>query len=464
MSKAGAAAGRPRSAGGRAPSSASVSHGDDLMVERSRPRNPISRAQIETVLSRSVAGISLIFALQTVPAVLQQFAKHPSLGTALMAYGLGLAIACVVVATVIKRGVRTTTSSVAVVYLVALIACPFVVQHAAADVSDKPWLWYLCTVATSCAAIGFTVRWAAIYTVVAPVVYGVVRMQPSGGHADLLLASLDVLYAILLGQVVLIIITMLRIATSNVDLAQSNALAQYFGAVRQHATEVERVEVDSIVHDSVLATLLAAAGARTTKGAELAATMAANAVARLLDASSARTDDEARIPFQRLGTRLRHEAAASSVPFTFLDTSDASVTVPEQVSEALYAAALQAMVNSVQHAGAADAPVARALTLSATAADGCSIEIADCGIGFDATLVPMERLGLRVSIQERVTSVGGFVCVRTSMGMGTIITLRWPRPDDQAPLEVEAITGVISIEMDEPGDQSGLLTPDGAGT
>ncbi|MBB5642184.1 sensor histidine kinase [Cryobacterium roopkundense] len=462
MSKPEAGTFRPRFAGRGTAASAAVNRSDDLMVAGSRPRNPISRAQIETVLSRSVAGISVIFALQSLPAVLHQFQDHASIGTSLMAGGLGVAIACVVLATVFKRGVRTATSGVAVVYLLAMAAWPFVVLHAAVDVSDKPWLWYLCTVATSCAAIGFSVRWAAIYTVVAPVTYGIVRMQPSGGQADLLLASLDVLYAVLLGQVVLIIITMLRTATSNVDTAQSNALVQYCLAVRQHATEVERVEVDSIVHDSVLATLLSAAGARTEKGAELAATMAANAVARLLDASAARPDEEARIPFQRLGTRLKHEAAASAAPFTFVDTSEPSVTVPEQVSEALFAAALQAMVNSVQHAGIADAPVARALTLSATPDDGCRIEIADSGVGFDSTLIPTERLGLRVSIQERVTSVGGFVCVRTSLGMGTIITLRWPRPDDQPPLEVEEIEGVPSIELDAPGNQTDLMSPGGA--
>ncbi|MDH6235920.1 ATP-binding protein [Cryobacterium sp. CG_9.6] len=414
-----------------------------------RPRNSLSRAQIETVLSRSVAAISVIFALQSVPAVLHQYEEHPTVGTAIMAVALGLAIAGVLVATLVKRCVSWCTGTVAVFYLMAIAAWPFVIEHTPVDVSDKPWLWYLCTVATSCAAIGFSPRWAAVYTVVAPVAYGIVRMQDSGGGADLLLASLDVMYAVILGQVVLILITMLRSATSNVDLAQSNALAQYTSSVRQHATDVERVEVDSIVHDSVLATLLAAAGSRTAKGAELAAIMAANAIARLREASEARPDDVARLPVTRLGTRLRHEAAASAAPFTFIDHSDASVTVPEQVSEALFAAAVQAMVNSVQHAGRADASVSRALTLTASPDDGCRIEIADSGVGFDASAVPEERLGLRVSIQERVTSVGGFVCVRTSVGKGTIITLRWPRPADQAPLETVEGDGISSIDVSE---------------
>jgi len=425
-----------------------------LLGEGSRSRKPLSRAQIESVLSRSVAGISVIFALQNVPTVLQQYGEHRALGTAAMALVLGLAIAFVVVATVVKACVRVSTSIVAVVYLIAIVAWPLAIEHIPVDVSDKPWLWYLCTVATSCAAIGFRLRWAAVYTVVAPVAYGVVRMHPSGGGADLLLASLDVMYAVLLGQVVLIIITLLRTASSNVDLAQSNALAQYLYSVRQHATEVERVEVDSIVHDSVLATLLSAAGARTDKGAELAATMAGNAVSRLLEASEARPDDEARVPFSRLSTRLRHEAAASSAPFSFRDHSEPRLTLPEHVSEALFAAALQAMVNSVQHAGQADVRVARTLTLSASTVEGCHVEIADTGVGFDACLVPEGRLGLRVSIQERVASVGGFVNVRTGVGRGTIITLSWPRPRDQARAEVEAVAGFPSMDMQSDGPAS----------
>jgi len=425
---------------------------EKLLGEGSRSRKPLSRAQIESVLSRSVAGISVIFALQNVPTVLQQYAEHRALGTAAMAIALGLAIAFVVVATVVKACVRVSTSMVAIFYFIAIVAWPFAIEHVPEDVSDKPWLWYLCTVATSCAAIGFRLRWAAVYTVVAPVAYGVVRMHPSGGGADLLLASLDVMYAVLLGQVVLIIITLLRNASSNVDLAQSNALAQYLYSVRQHATEVERVEVDSIVHDTVLATLLSAAGARTDKGAELAATMAGNAVSRLLEASTARPDDEARVPFSRLSTRLRHEAAASSAPFSFIDHSEPRVAVPEQVSEALFAAALQAMVNSVQHAGKADVRVLRTLTLTASTVGGCHVEIADTGVGFDACLVPEGRLGLRVSIQDRVLSVGGFVDVNTSVGRGTIITLSWPRPLEHARAEVEAVAGfpAAGLRSDEP--------------
>ena len=225
-----------------------------------QPRKPSSRTRIDTVLSRSVGGVSLVFAFQSLPIMLGQLDTLKEGWALAMASALAAAIVLVVLSTLLKVGVRVATGSVSAVYLVALVAWPFLMRDPGAVLEGKPWLWYLCTVATSCAAIAFPVFWAAIYTVVAPVGYGILRMLPAGGGADLLLASLDVVYAILLGQVVLIIIVLLRQATVAVDVAQSNALHKYAIAVRQHATEVERIEVDSIVHDSVLATLLSAAG------------------------------------------------------------------------------------------------------------------------------------------------------------------------------------------------------------
>ena len=62
---------------------------------------------------------------------------------------------------------------------------------------------------------------------------------------------------------------------------------------------------------------------------------------------------------------------------------------------------------------------------------GCTIEITDTGVGFDPAAVPEERLGLRISIRERVTSAGGTVKVRTGVGRGTTITLEWPQADGE---------------------------------
>ncbi|MCU1447552.1 MAG: two-component system sensor protein [Cryobacterium sp.] len=400
--------------------------GADLLHEAKQPRKPISQAQIERVVSRAVGSVGLIFALQTYPAMTGQLDRlRPGLGialTTLIFTVLGVAI----LATWLKRFIRITSGLFAVVYLVALIAWPMMLISPDSVLDGKPWLWYLCTVATSCAAVSFPLWWAMIYTILAPLAYGIVRVSPAGGGAEPMLGFLDAFYAILLGQVVLIIITMLRQATAAVDTAQTTALGTYAAAVRQHATEVERVQVDSIVHDSVLAALLSAAAAATPKAAELASTMAQDAITRLTEAGSVPAGDDSLVPFTRLKAEIRAIATRFEEPIEFIDCDAEDLGLPGYASEALVAATGQAIVNSIQHAGTAGEPVVRSVRMNSNLLGGCTIEIVDSGIGFDPAAVPSERLGLRISIQERVATAGGSVQVRSAPGQGTSILIEWP--------------------------------------
>jgi signal transduction histidine kinase len=63
---------------------------------------------------------------------------------------------------------------------------------------------------------------------------------------------------------------------------------------------------------------------------------------------------------------------------------------------------------------------------------GILVEVGDNGAGFDASTIPTERLGVRVSIVERVTSAGGTVKVDSAPHRGTTITVSWPAPKTEA--------------------------------
>jgi hypothetical protein len=393
------------------------------------PRNPISRAQIETVISRSVAGVSLVFSLQSLPMFFSQLDQRLAFWAIGLASAIGLSVVALVVAAIVKRGVNIVATVIAGLYVIELTAWPFLMEDPSAVLDGAPWLWYLCTVATSCAAIAFPLFWAAAYTVVIPVIYGFLRTTPAGGDKDIALASLDAVYAILLGFVVLIIIALLRQATAAVDIAQTNALKKYAFAVRQHATELERVEVDSIVHDSVLTTLLSAAAAEDPEASTLVASMAGEAITRLSDAGAVPSGEDVVIPLTRLSHRIREAAAAFASPFTVVEEEIEFLSLPVHASEALYSASVQAMVNSTQHAGPADVSLRRILTIKANLQGGCTVEISDNGVGFDPALVPQDRLGLRVSILERVSGAGGAVRVCSRVGEGTRITIEWPGPE-----------------------------------
>ncbi len=406
-----------------------------------QPRNPISRRQIETVVSRSVAIFGLVFGAQTVATTLGQVGQVQPVWAWIFAGVLYGALLASVAASVARRLVRFVNTFIAVVFLVEMVTWPLVQADPSSVAPDRPWLWYLCTVATGAAAVAFSTWVATGYLILTPVAYGIIRLTPSGGGKSLQSASLDVAYAVILGGAVLLIITLLRQASGSVDSAQSTALDRYAHAVRQHATELERVQVDSIVHDSVLTTLLSAARAYTPEAKELATSMARNAMGHLRDAAAAAPDDDAVVSMSQLAHRIVGATATLSAPFEVRTHDIDRGSLPVQSAEAVYSAAVQAMVNSLQHAGEGD--VKRWLSVSGVADDGIQVEVGDTGVGFAVDSVPVERLGLRVSIFERVANAGGLVEIDSAPGKGTIITIRWPNPSpppvDELSLEAEGV-------------------------
>ncbi|MES2170725.1 MAG: ATP-binding protein [Actinomycetota bacterium] len=385
------------------------------------------------MVSRSVAIFGLVFGAQTISTTLGQMSQVQLTWGWIFAGVLYGALLASVVASMMRRLVRFVNTFIAIVFLMEMIAWPEIQSHQLSVASDRPWLWYLVTVATGAAAVAFSTWVATGYLILAPVAYGVIRLTPSGGHKQWPSAALDVAYAIILGGAVLLIITLLRQASASVDNAQSTALDRYAHAVRQHATELERVQVDSIVHDSVLTTLLSAARAYTPEAKELATSMARNAMGHLRDAAAAAPDDDAVVSMSQLAHRIVGATATLSAPFELRTNDIDGGSIPVQSAEAVYSAAVQAMVNSLQHAGEGD--VKRWLAVTGLPDDGIRVDVGDTGVGFAVESVPVERLGLRVSIFERVANAGGLVEIDSAPGKGTIITIRWPNPAPPATSE-----------------------------
>jgi signal transduction histidine kinase len=176
----------------------------------------------------------------------------------------------------------------------------------------------------------------------------------------------------------------------------------------------------------VLTTLLAAADARTGEAMEVAARMAKEAIGHL-EASDEPVLSGEVLGLPRLSERIVAAARAFSSPFEVTASKVTEAPIPATVADALHAAAVQAMVNSTQHAGSLE--LDRRSTVTGLDAGGVEIVVSDNGNGFDPATVAPERLGLRVSIYERVASVGGESQVISSPGRGTTVVLRWPSAD-----------------------------------
>jgi signal transduction histidine kinase len=113
----------------------------------------------------------------------------------------------------------------------------------------------------------------------------------------------------------------------------------------------------------------------------------------------------------RRGLELRAHATALEQPGLHLDPA---------VATALRQALVECVAN-VRHARVTH------LDLMASVADAALVLVVlDEGQGFDQARVPADRLGLRASVQERITAVGGGVTIWTQPRQGTSVMLRVP--------------------------------------
>jgi signal transduction histidine kinase len=397
----------------------------DRLPEHRPSRAPLSRRQVEALLSRAAAAFSLVFFLQTFPIGVEQ-ATHlhdQRQWTQLVALLLIITLAATCAAALVQRWVRLSAGAFATVYLLAVITWPLASRTPLEPSDGTHWLYHLLTVSTALAAIALSARLATVYLLVATASYAISGSMTSNVGATREQVLLEAGFSILLGGAILVIIAMLRQAASAVDRAQAAAFESYAEAVRQHATEVERVQVDSIVHDSVLTTLLSAARATTPEAQTLAARMAANAIGFLRQAALIGPVDGATVPIAAVARKVAASARAVGAPFDVRLRALPACTMPAGAADAVQSAAVQAMVNSVQHAGEG---AHRWIELRAFGPLGLVIEVGDDGRGFVPDEASTERLGLRVSIIERVVKVGGRAEIDTQPGEGTVVTLRWP--------------------------------------
>lgn len=123
-------------------------------------------------------------------------------------------------------------------------------------------------------------------------------------------------------------------------------------------------------------------------------------------------NDIARIvsEFQWRGLSIHITGAAVS---HYVPASDAA--------DALLGAVRASLENVVRHSGATTAEVE-----VISDAEFVTVMVTDQGVGFDPAAVAPDRLGLRTSVVERMTSVGGSARVWSAPGEGTSVILTVP--------------------------------------
>ncbi len=208
----------------------------------------------------------------------------------------------------------------------------------------------------------------------------------------------------------------LRRQGRRLDEANSRRLAAESARAADHATYELRMSHFRALHDTVLATLTAIARGADVRSEQVRDRCAREAryIRRMLTSGVA-SDPGA------LGEQLGEvigsaEAVGLRVHYLRDDLPD---DLPQPVARAFAQATAEALNNVHKHAGTAEA------WLTVTTQDGgITLTVVDRGRGF-APDRPTTGFGLRRSVTEPVTAVGGAVEVHSVPGDGTRVELRW---------------------------------------
>ena len=382
-----------------------------------------TRRRIERSIGIAAGVGSLVLGLQAFVASLAPGDESPGWHDAFVAATFGT-LALMVIACFIGRGVKVFATLFALTYLAALVLWPIATRGSSPNPVAEPWIWYLVNVATIAGVLAFPLVVQIVWTALLPIVFGVARLIQGEFERDFWIpVLLDVSFALILGGIILSLAWLFRSIAANVDETRMRAVESYAAAAAADAAEEERIAVAALMHDSVLAALIAAERAHTDRECALAAAMAREALTRLANAEhdpEEGTDeptDAATIADQI--ERVAHELGVEvKTERTILGDHPA---VPGRVARALSLAAMQAITNSVEHADG------EGLTVSVRAVPDpvrVRIEVRDNGGGFELEDVPDDRLGIRGSIIARVAAVGGTATI-ASGDRGTTVRLEW---------------------------------------
>ncbi|QQC40510.1 ATP-binding protein [Actinomyces oris] len=287
--------------------------------------------------------------------------------------------------------------------------------------------WYF--VIAAAGAVVLTLRWRFIFVVaLAPLLL----MVNATAIGELQFVSVeDVMLDMATNLATIGALTwLLRLAeTSDTSGAQQRAQAVELAA-HQASTRAQH-EANSFIHDHILSALIAVANGLPDRVA------LRNSARQALDSLSAGTAVASPVAARTL---LNDVAGRVGVMAGEICT-DVVLTreheIPPEVAQAITEATLEAVRNSLRHAGSDDAPVTRRVTLTSDAY-GVTIEVNDNGCGFDPAVAGCGRHGVFGSIIARMHDAGGRATVDSAPGEGTCVTLRWrPLVDSADPQRPE---------------------------
>ena len=284
----------------------------------------------------------------------------------------------------------------------------------------KPWIWWLLGVSAIAAGTSFPFWPGIAYVLTVSLTWVGLRASPSGGSGEFLLAIQDSLHLLVLSFIGIAMVIVLRYQAGKTDHANQQLISSGVKSAQSQAVSLEQSRLDALVHDSVLTTLLVASKAKTPFEISLAAKSATEAIFKL-DSDNFSVEPSGFVTQVSFFESLRNRIREVDPEFEVVLGQTNDTEVGKEVSEALSEATLQAVDNSIKHAGGAS----KKRVSMQSAGKGLKIVVSDNGRGFRPSRISKDRLGIQISILGRVKSVGGRVFIRSEPGKGTDVVLEW---------------------------------------
>jgi len=386
-----------------------------------------ARARLERLLYASVGFAALVYGGVLFPGM-GGIEGQTSQLEVWYAYGLiGIAVVCPfvlgILTWIIPRTVmRGLAGATALLFLVAMSLFPWGLNAATLTDNAIPWYQGIHALHGMIAAIVWQSKRVWFYGIAQSVVIAIVQntVREDATKSALLdgvgsLAFIVILMAATVGVVR---------AADRLDIASTTVRVQAARTASSRTRDREETRINAMVHDDIMSVLLTASRENppATLGDQARVALASIDALETHDASTRHyTVQEAVLVLLDVIHRV-----SPATPVTRAE--DDGLNIPADVVTALSDALAEALRNSVRHAGLDGADVPRRVEIEAHER-GITVVMRDEGKGFNTRAVASRRLGIRLSILERMGMVaGGSAEVESRPGEGTMVALTWKRP------------------------------------
>jgi signal transduction histidine kinase len=304
-------------------------------------------------------------------------------------------------------------------YVVAFATWPLQMLDTAKLPADyHPWLWWATGSAAMAVGMYLPKWWVFAYMLFVPVTWVLFHLTPAGGSADITKALADGFYTALFPGTVVGLIWLVREAARKVDEAGELARSEEVERVTLEAQAREQSRLDRLLYSSVFSAIKFAAKAKDKSEYQQAVAASQESLERIELAKNQTPTQISLISFFESLEKLAHRVDEKC---NIAISGASEFVISGEVASALSDATIQALTNSIQHAGS---KAQRSIRLKGTRS-GIKIVVKDTGSGFRPSRVPQHSLGLRLVIFKSVEAIGGEVHIDSKPGHGTTVVLEW---------------------------------------